>query len=68
MMDVKKVVVEQMAREVLTGWVNPLVRDQEAIIKAARAWAGEMYDYIESMQKIEACCPAESYSNASQGE
>jgi hypothetical protein len=49
-MDIKKIVVEQLAQDILSGWVNPGVRDQEVVVAAARKWAEDAYDYIESMK------------------
>jgi hypothetical protein len=53
-MDIKKIIVDQITQDVLGAFVNPMVRDQDIVIAAARKWASDTYDYIESMKSIKA--------------
>lgn len=50
-MDIKKIAVERITQDILSGWVNPGVRNQQVVIDAAKKWAEDACDYILGMHE-----------------
>lgn len=53
-MDAKTLIIDQITKDILKGFVCDLARNQDVVISAVRTWAEDLYAHIENIQKIEA--------------